>query len=498
MSSPLRAADPVDIGSRLELLVDDELIKHKKGAVQLRLNHPVPREVVMVRDRPWEGNESLYTTIFKDGPIYRMYYRGRQVDYTSERARQHPEGIDRPHPDTFCYAESPDGVRWKRPELGLFEFDGSKQNNIVWDGKPLRSAGSFSVFKDTNPDCPPGARYKAVTSGATPDGGVWTLQSPDGIHWTLLSDKAVISGNVYASQTVAFWDSNAGYYRAYVRDFRNVPHGRDIRTAVSSNFVDWTEPAYLKFLTSRAGELYTSQVLPYHRAPHYTLGFPTRYINRGWTDSARRLPQLQWRRTRGTASMREGTALTDTMFMSSRDGWRFRIRAESFIRPGPQRDGNWFYGDHLQNWGLVETSSNMAGAADELSIYLSESTLQGKSCALRRYTMRIDGFVSAHAPFTGGELITKPIRFNGNRLLLNLATSVVGSVRVEIQDPQAEPIPGFTLGDSEAIYGDEIARPATWRGNPDVSALAGKAVRLRFELKDADLYAYQFKWIQTR
>ena len=97
-----------------------------------------------------------------------------------------------------------------------------------------------------------------------------------------------------------------------------------------------------------------------------------------------------------------------------------------------------------------------------------------------------------------GELITKPIRFNGNRLLLNLATSVVGSVRVEIQDPQAEPIPGFTLGDSEAIYGDEIARPATWRGNPDVSALAGKAVRLRFELKDADLYAYQFKWIQTR
>src|SRR5262249_25124578 len=107
----------------------------------------------------------------------------------------------------------------------------------------------------------------------------------------------------------------------------------------------------------RAGQLYTNQVIPYYRAPHIFLGFPTRYLDRGWTESAKALPRYDYRQLRGARSRREGTALTEALLMSSRDGSRFHVWADAFIRPGLRARDNWFYGDNYQNWGLVETKS---------------------------------------------------------------------------------------------------------------------------------------------
>jgi len=61
-----------------------------------------------------------------------------------------------------------------------------------------------------------------------------------------------------------------------------------------------------------------------------------------------------------------------------------------------------------------------------------------------------------------------------------------------MQDAEGRAIPGFSLDEADEIVGDEIARTVTWAGRSDVSALAGRPVRLRFALKDADLYAIQF------
>jgi hypothetical protein len=91
-----------------------------------------------------------------------------------------------------------------------------------------------------------------------------------------------------------------------------------------------------------------------------------------------------------------------------------------------------------------------------------------------------------------GELVTKPLRFDGSRLEINFSTSAAGSVRVEIQDPHSNPIPGFTLADCDEQFGDELDRVVSWKRGPGVSELSGKTVRLRFELKDADLYSFQF------
>ena len=112
---------------------------------------------------------------------------------------------------------------------------------------------------------------------------------------------------------------------------------------------------------------------------------------------------------------------------------------------------------------------------------------------VRRYTTRIDGFVSLHAPLSGGACLTKPLIFSGRNLVLNFATSAAGSLRVEIQDHEGIPVPGFSLDDSDEFFGDAIDRTANWAGGNDLSALSGRPVRLRFALKDADLYSIQFR-----
>jgi len=94
---------------------------------------------------------------------------------------------------------------------------------------------------------------------------------------------------------------------------------------------------------------------------------------------------------------------------------------------------------------------------------------------------------------SGGELITKPVRFQGRKLVLNFATSVAGGMRVEIQDLNGRPLPGFSLEDCPTLFGDTIERTVVWKKGTDLSAVAGQPVRLRFEFRDADLYAFQFK-----
>ena len=359
-------------------------------------------------DRPWEGNAVNYVTAFQDGEIFRLYYRGADVQYSKDGSRES-------HREVTCYAESRDGIHWTKPVLGLFEFGGSKQNNIVWDGIGTHN---FTPFKDVNPSASAKARYKALGYGEAKAGkGLFAFQSEDAIHWTLISETPVITKGAFDSQNLAFWDVVRGEYREYHRDFRE---GRDIRTGTSKDFLHWTEPEFLDYAPGRISELYTNQVIPYFRAPHLFLGFPTRYVDRGWTRSAEQLPRPEYRRLRGAKSRREGTAVTDTMFMTSRDGKRFQVWPESFIRPGLRTTDSWFYGDIYQNWGLLKTRPAIADAPEELSVYVTENTMQERQAYLRRYSLRLDGFVSANAPLSGGELVTRPLRFAGRRLLLNL------------------------------------------------------------------------------
>jgi hypothetical protein len=492
-------AQPVNIGSHRELFVDDYLIGKLSGQATQRLHQPQIQEIVMTHDAPWEGSGSGYHSIFRDGDLYRMYYKAWQLTVTPD-GKVNTAG----HPLFCCYAESDDGIHWRKPELGLHEFNGSKANNIVIPhgpmGKVNPDGGHPAVFKDENPATAPDAQYKAIVRSNSPK-GLLALKSADGLRWSPIADQPVITDGAFDSQNLAFWDSHSGLYRAYWRYFTGggtdeknwKPSGnRAIRTATSKDFIHWENQQDLSYVDSPGEQLYTNQVKPYHRAPHIVIGFPTRYVEREWSESMRQLPERENREWRAKASQRYGTAITEGLFMTSRDGVRFRRWNDAFLPPGIERDGTWNYGHQYAAWHVVETKSKLDGAPDELSLYTTESYWTGKSSALRRYTLRLDGFVSIHAPMTGGECLTHPLTFTGSRLSLNFSTSAAGSLRVEIQDPTGKPLPGFALADSEPHFGDTIDRHAAWKSGADVGTLAGKSVRLRFVLKDADLYSLRF------
>ena len=485
----MHAAEPIAIGSRRELFVDDHLIASLREA-RRELQHPVPREIALTHDAPWEGAGSGYHTVIKDGDLFRLYYRGSPLGVVDGRLIAGPE--------VYCYAESRDGIHFQRPELGLHEHGGSTKNNIILTGIGTHN---FAPFLDQRLACPPESRFKAL-GGLPSEGGLFAFHSADGIRWSRMREEPVVTEGAFDSQNLAFWDPTAGVYRAYFRTFTSgittgkvwKPAGfRAIRTATSKDFLHWENQADLVYPQDALAEhLYTNQVAPYFRAPHLLIGFPTRYIERGWSDAMRALPQLAEREQRAAGHLRYGTALTEGLLMASRDGVHFQRWSEAFLRPGPERPETWNYGHQFIAWHAVPTPSSLPGAEPEMSIYAGEGSWTGDSNALRRYTLRLDGFVSVTAPMSGGELLTKPLTFQGDQLQLNLATSAAGEIRVELQDEAGQPIPGFTLDDCPPLFGDALARTVTWKQGADVSSLAGKTVRLRFLLRDADLFALQF------
>ena len=182
---------------------------------------------------------------------------------------------------------------------------------------------------------------------------------------------------------------------------------------------------------------------------------------------------------------------SDVVFMSTRDGVHWRRFEEAFIRPG-LHERNWAHRANTPACGLLATGP------DEISFYV-ERDYTFPSNRIERFTVRTDGFVSAHAGRPGGELVTKPLIFSGTSLVLNYSTSAYGSIRIEIQDLNGRPIPGFLLEESPLIFGDKIAGAVPWKfpqGRTDrspLARLAGKPVRLRFVLRDADIFSLQFK-----
>lgn len=431
----------INIGSRLEMLVDDFLIETMKE-LSLQMHRPCPREIALHLDAPWEGPGSHYITVLYDGDRFRMYYRGWS-----------PQGEE-----STCLAYSYDGVLWEKPRLGIWEFAGSKENNIVWRGQ---GAHNVAPFLDANPGAKDNERYKAVAGGP-----LIALASADGVRWRKMREEPIITEGAFDSQNVAFWDGEQGQYVCYLRDFRDGV--RTIRRATSPDFLNWTRPEWLDFGETPPEHLYTNSILPYFRAPHIYLGFPKRFV-------PERKAIEDW----------PGKGVSDGVLMSSRDGLHWRRWLEAFLRPGLDPE-NWTDRNNHIAWGIVPTEPG------EISLYYLQH-YQHPHIHIRRGTIRTDGFVSLNAPYAGGEFVTKPLTFEGACLVLNCATSAVGSIRVEIQNDSGLPMPGFSLEQCDEVFGDEIERVVTWNGRSNVGALAGKPVRLRFVMKDADLYSLRFR-----
>ena len=455
---------PLRIGNSLQLFVDDFLIESMKGT-ERKLQPPMPAGVALRFDKPWEGNVSAYVTIFRDGNKFRMYYRGSSdPSYTRKSALQPGEALLPKHPDFTCYAESPDGINWTKPSLGLIDFQGSRQNNIILAEN--EATANFSPFFDTNPSAPASERYKAVGGGSK---GLIAFHSADAIHWQQISDQRIITDGAFDSLNVVFWDAFRNEYVAIYRDF--LQGTRTIKHATSKDFLHWTTGEWADYGAAPAEQLYTNATIPYFRAPQIYLAFPKRYI--------------PWRKIYSDAPE---NGVSEAVFMSSRDGvhWDRRF-LEAFVRPG--RDPlDWIHRTHMIATGVLAT------APDELSIYISRHYTY-PSAFLQRLTLRTDGFVSVHAGYQGGTLTTKPLFIEGNQLVLNYATSAFGSIRWEIQDVNGNPLPGFGLDQTQPISGDEIEHPIRIQSAKEKASqrLNTRPVKLHFVLRDADLYSLQVR-----
>lgn len=489
--APVHGQAPIDLGDRRELFIDDYLVDEMTN-VQLLVHPPVPQEIAVTGDKPWDGNGCGYFTVLHDKreSVYRMYYHAWQI----------PTGLEPGGPLTIAYFQSADGIVWERPNLGLVEFQGSKENNIILDkmgdGKECHD---FSPFIDENPAATPEGRYKATGAGGKTENGVWAYQSPDGIHWTPMADGPVFSKGAFDSQNVSFWSAKEQQYVLYYRTFSEGGYKgtRLVNRAVSKDYIHWTEEGAITFPEGEGprpeAQYYVSQIKAYERAPHLYIGFPARYVDNGLTASTPLLPEWDLREKRITVQPRYGTAITDSVYITSRDGRHFRQSNDVFLRPGLRTKHNWSYGDNYLAWHVVETDSLRDDSPRELSLYATESYFTGRDSRLRRYSLRIDGFASIHAKLQEGEFTTKPLTFSGKELSLNVATSAAGMVKVEIRDETGAPIPGFTLADSDPIYGDSLDRRVSWKSEKSVEALSGKTVVLRFVMREADVYALKFE-----
>lgn len=446
---------PIALGSQRELFVDRHLIGELKGAT-LKLHEPIFADPPAKDARP----DGAYATVLKAEDRFQFYYR-RDID---PKVTWKTHGIEAYHDgEVTLYAESKDGIHWTRPRLGLYDHPAFPEGNIVLM-KEFAVNHNFTPFIDTKPGVPADQKYKALgglafqahqaaTREKRGPGGLKAFVSPDGIHWKKLRDEAVIPeewGKYFDSQNYAFWSETEQAYVCYFRRF--IKGLRGIARTTSQDFITWTP--LVEMPVNLPGEhLYTPCTQPYFRAPQIYVAMPTRFMDR-----------------RGAA--------TDILFMSTRgDGPYEREFTQSFIRPGLSSSG-WLNRANYAAIGIHQTGDT------EMSMFLSGS---------RRYTLRLDGFASVNAPLAGGELVTKPLTFTGGKLEINYATSAAGQVRVELQDAQGRPLPGFSLEECEPIWGDHIARVVKWKGGEDVSPHAGKPVRLRFELSDADLFSLRFQ-----
>lgn len=451
-----------DVGSKRQLFVDQRFVEESDGIV-LTVNearkHPEP---VLVADRPWESMcLGGYTTILEENGLYRLWYEAYASHYKED------------YDARLCYAVSDDGIHWKKPELGLFEFQGSKDNNIVFEDRNGFGYHGGTVFVD--PSAPPEERYKILyqaKGGTRADQGNACMRgaySQDGLHWKKY--PGILADHLSDTQTVVYYDEQLKKYVGYFRL--------------------WTEKGYRAI-----GRSETENFLHWPRGPTLILAPDERdpADMHMYTNAYRRYREAADAHFLIISSFYRTTDCVDAQLATSRDGiaW-YRPDRRPFLRLGGE--GYW---DNKQ----IYVGVGMLSKGNELWLYYTGYMHKHGEARPRVISyagkigiakVRKDGFVSADAGYQGGYLVTPPLKFSGSQLEINYDAGAGGFVSVEILEQNGFPIKGFSRAECDPLRGNSIAKAVTWRCKSDVGLLEGKAIRLRVTMREAKLYAFQFR-----
>jgi hypothetical protein len=371
-------------------------------------------------------------------------------------------------------ATSRDGLSWERPQLGLYDYNGSKQNNIVF---PLVHSPSV-VYNSKSDD--PACRYNLLGYGRVSRPGYYAAHSADGLHWNLYPQNPVLPGG--DTCTLAL-DPVTGEYLAFHKRTRK--HGgqnrRLVYLAASRDMQQWSEPklvmapdeiddAQVRAAGGRFAQFYNMSVFPYGGQ---FLGLVTHFRFTG--------PPAE------NGPLQSGDdGPVDVQLVHSRDGraWR-RCEDRSAVIPN---------GPHAYDAGcILGVTNGPVTVGPELWLYYTAiTTTHGGYVPKKKITIalakwRLDGFVSLAAGEEGGVIETVLLRCAGDRLVVN-ADAAAGELTVAVLDEHGHVVPGYAAADCLPLRADAVCHPVRWKDHDRLNTVG--PLRLRFHLSNARLYSY--------
>lgn len=438
------------------LFLDAMVVEELHGLT--RVFHSVEKydgNPVLTKDRPWEGwGPYLYGTVMWDDGRLKMWYQC--IGQGS---------------GCVCYAESEDGLKWQKPNLGLIEYDGSTTNNIISSEFSIPS-----VFKISTPDSPEHhwrmygfGRKIGVQLASSPDGLNWQLQSPEE-HLFQSSDVVNFFYDVYEQRYVATYKTHNRRHRA-------------VGIALSPNGLTWHKPVEgavfgADDLDPDPIQVYGMPAFPYQGV---YIGLPWIYHARFYKYGAYTVPRMH--------EAQEDSLRTIDVQLA----WSWNLI--SWTRP-PERQPFIPLGEK-ESWdsGMIFTARAPVIVNDKLCFYYGgfdkvHDDYKGIKGAIGVATIRPDGFCSMQADNEEGWLISRREVFHQPKVFINARTEPNGYVVAEFLDRHNRVIKGFSRSDCLPFKGDSIRSPIEWKTKAFPANLVVTDKKIRFYLKDADLYSY--------
>lgn len=468
------------------LLVDDHAVLYRPGTK--RVLHPLTRHAnnpILPRDKPWEGTIA-YCSVHRDPDTghYRLWYQAWPGCH-------------------LCYATSDDGVHWTKPNMGLVEYEGSTDNNILL--KVGYGAGVLVDLRDPDRS----RRYKIAF---WEHNGTSVAFSSDGLHWTKYEKNPVIHGSHgdYIQPPLAgdpristgelggpplstsdvidpIWDSKKNCYVIYAKTWLDGPDGsmhwkRAVVRTESKDFIHWTKPVLViapdehddpageSSLTRNAGGGGTGRK-QLHSGPAFV--YNDMYF-----------ATLQVLDAAVTGNMPIELAL-------SHDGyhWQRPFRSAMFVPPLPDKT--------IFDASLIWSNATPIFLEDEFRFYYgayghpwnSEDPQQISGIGMA--TMPRDRFAGVRPTERIGQITLKAMDLSKARSIAVNADASNGSMRLEILNEDGYRMPGFTKDDAAPIEGDNLRHAVTWKDSK-LEQLPAGCYKLRLHLDNAEVFAVTF------
>lgn len=489
------AVIPIDVGR--QLFVDDFLVQE---TTLTRASHQAeyhPGNPLLKPETAAEGvaagTRRTGAGVFSDGVWYdpadkrfKLWYWGGSVPKKAEETAEPPLGYH------TCLAVSRDGLTWEKPALDVVPGT----NIVLVDERGYRRNSSVVWLDHQEPD--PARRWKMFCNSGREESVENALRfqhrlrlyhSPDGIHWTLAGES-----DPCGDRTTVFFNALRGQWVFGLRD-----GDKEVsRCRAYFEHPDWLRGA--KWLDARG-----------NRPKQYWIGADGLDASR--EDLVlRRVPERPWDLVPSQLYNLDCVAY-ESVLLGCFSIWRGHPNDGrpkiNEVCVGFSRDGfHWSRPDRRAFAGVSETSTDWnwgnvqsAGGCclivgDRLYFYVTAANRTERQWATgldATYTglatLRRDGFVSLDAGEKRGTVTTRPVKFSGKHLFVNVAAPR-GELRAEVLDEAGKIIAPFTAANCRPVRGDSTLQAITWQGAADLSKLAGKPVRFRFHLRQGQLYAF--------